>query len=541
MRSNARILPVVWGWLDRSSWPPAIIWVPAIVVAAAVLLAPGYLVVRTLDAGTAVGDLLFRVRVLEIMLRTLLLVTTVTAACIVIAVPLAWLLVRTDLPGRRVWAVVTLLPLVIPSYVAGFIVVAALGPRGVVQRLLEAPFGIERLPDFTGFTGSFVTLTLISYPYVLLTVRAALWRIDPSLEESSRGLGYSSWATFSKVVLPLLRPSIAAGGLLVALYTLSDFGAVSLLRYETFTWAIFTQYEGSLNRTLGAALSMVLIVVALALVGMEGFSRTRSRYYRSEQGAARPSQTIRLGKWTWPALGFCSVMMLFSLAFPTGILGFWVVRGVSSGEPLLLLWGAARNSLYVSALAAVITVLASLPVAVLSVRFPGILSTMLERIVYVGFALPGIAVALGLVFFGANYAPILYQTLGMLILAYLVLFLPAAVGATRTSLLQISPNVEQAARSLGRSPFQVMTSITLPLVRPGILSGAALVFLLTMKELPATLILSPIGFTTLPISIWSAASEAFFAQAAAPALFLILASSLPLALLTIRESRGGRN
>lgn len=513
------------------------IWVPAVIVTAAVLLAPGYLVVRTLDAGPAVWDLLFRPRVLEILLRTLFLIAAVTVACITLAVPLAWLMVRTDLPWRRFWVVVTLLPLVIPSYVAGFIVVAALGPRGMLQQFLEAPFGIARLPDISGFPGAFLALTLLSYPYVLLTVRAALWRIDPSLEESSRGLGYSSWSTFIKVVLPLLRPAIAAGGLLVALYTLSDFGAVSLLRYETFTWAIFTQYEGSLNRTLGAALSLVLILIALALVGLEGFTRTRSRYYRSEQGAVRPSRTIRLGKWTWPALVFCGSVVLFALVLPTVVLGFWVVRGVSSGEPLLLLWGAARNSLYVSALAAVITVLASLPVAILSVRFPGILSTMLERVAYVGFALPGIAVALGLVFFGANYAPLLYQTLGMLILAYMVLFLPAAVGATRTSLLQISPNVEQAARSLGRSPFQVMTTITLPLVRPGILSGAALVFLLTMKELPATLILSPIGFKTLPASIWSAASEAFFAQAAAPALLLILASSLPLALLTLRENR----
>jgi iron(III) transport system permease protein len=541
LRATGRILPVVWGWLDYASWPPAIIWVPAIVAAAAVLLAPGYLVVRTLDAGPAVWDLLLRPRVLEILLRTLFLIAAVTAACITLAVPLAWLLVRTDLPWRRFWAVVTLLPLVIPSYVAGFIVLAALGPRGTLQQLLETPLGIERLPDISGFPGAFLTLTLLSYPYVLLTVRAALWRIDPSLEESSRGLGYSSRVTFIKVVLPLLRPSIAAGGLLVALYTLSDFGVVSLLRYETFTWAIFTQYEASLNRTLGAALSLVLIVVALALVGLEGFTRTRSRYYRSEQGAVRPSRTVRLGKWTWPALAFCGTVVLMALVLPTTVLGFWIVRGVFSGEPLLLLWGAARNSLYVSALAAVVTVVASLPVAILSVRFPGLLSTMPERVAYVGFALPGIAVALGLVFFGANYAPMLYQTLGMLILAYLVLFLPAAVGAARTSLLQISPNVEQAARSLGRSPFQVMTTITLPLVRPGILSGAALVFLLTMKELPATLILSPIGFKTLPASIWSATSEAFFAQAAAPALFLILTSSLPLALLTLREGQKDRS
>jgi iron(III) transport system permease protein len=219
------------------------------------------------------------------------------------------------------------------------------------------------------------------------------------------------------------------------------------------------------------------------------------------------------------------------------VLGFWVIRGVSSGEPLLLLWGAAKNSLYVSALAAGATVVAALPIAILTGRFPGILSSLLERVAYIGFALPGIAVALGLVFFGANYALPLYQTLGLLVLAYVVLFLPTAVGAVRASLLRVSPNMEHAARSLGRSPLQVLTSVTLPLVRPGILSGAALVFLLTMKELPATLILGPIGFTTLATSIWSAASEAFFAQAAAPALLLILASSLPLAFLTLREQK----
>lgn len=537
LRTTLRLLPSLWGWLDLPSWPPAIIWIPALVLAGVLLLSPGYLVIRTLDSGPEIWDLLLRPRVLYILLRTLLLVGAVSVACVVLAVPLAWLMVRTDLPGRGFWEVVTLLPLVIPSYVAGFVVVVVLGPRGMLQKMLEGFFGLERLPDISGFPGAFVTLTLLSYPYVLLTVRAALWRMDPALEESSRGLGYSSWGTFTRVALPLLRPAIAAGGLLVALYTLSDFGAVSLLRYETFTWAIFTQYEGSLNRAFGAALSLLLVALALGLVVLEGISRSRSRYYRSDQGAARPAGLIGLRRWKWPALAFCGIVVLLSLALPTGVLVYWAVRGIASGEPLLLLWGAARNSLYVSALAAGVTVAASLPIATLTVRFPGLISTLLERITFVGFALPGIAVALGLVFFGANYAPLLYQTLGLLILAYLVLFLPAAVGATRTSLLQVSPNVEYAARSLGRTPLRVIASVTLPLVRPGILSGAALVFLLTMKELPATLILSPIGFNTLATAIWSAASEAFFARAAVPALFLILASSLPLALLTLRERR----
>ena len=498
------------------------------------LLSPVYLAIRSLDAGVEAWDLLIRPRVLQILLRTVLLVTTVTVASAAIAVPLAWLQARTDLFWRRTWGIATLLPLVIPSYVGGSIIVVALGPKGMLQDLLEVPFGLERLPDINGFPGAFLILTLLSFPYILLPVRAALWRMDPTLEESSRGLGYSTWSTFTGIVLPLLRPSIAAGGLLVALYTLSDFGAVSLLKYETFTWAIFTQYEGSLNRTLGALLSVVLVAMALALVTLEGLSRGRSRYYRSDQGATRPASLVLLGKWQWPAQIFCLLVVLFSLVLPIMVLVFWVVRGVAAGEPLLLLWSATRNSLYVSVLAAAATIVAALPVAVLSVRFPGVLSTLLERITYVGFALPGIAVALGLVFFGANYAPALYQTLGLLVLAYVVLFLPAAVGATRTSLLQVGPNVEHAARSLGRSPLSVMTSITFPLVRPGVLAGAALVFLLTMKELPATLILSPIGFRTLATSIWSARSDAFFAQAAAPALLLILASTLPLVLLTLR-------
>ena len=501
------------------------------------VLSPAYLVLRTLDAGTEAWELLFRVRVLEILLRTLLLVGAVTGASITLAVPLAWLTVRTDLPLRRVWAVVAVLPLVIPSYVAGFIVVVTLGPRGMLQKLLDGPFGVDRLPDIYGFPGAMLTLTFLTYPYVLLTVRAALWRMDPSLDEVSRGLGHSSWTAFRRVTLPLLRPAIAAGGLLVALYTLSDFGAVSLLQYETFTWAIFTQYESALDQTLGAALSLVLSALAFGLVAAEAYTRGRSRYYRGSSGAPRPSAQVRLGWWRWPALALCTAVVLVSLVIPMSVLGYWVFRGVSAGEPLLLQWGAIWNSLHVSALAAVVAVVAALPIATLTVRYPGLLSSLLERVTYVGFALPGIAVALALVFFGANYATPLYQTLGLLILAYVVLFLPTAVGPTRASLLQANPSMEEAARSLGRTPFGVFTSITLPLVRPGILAGAALVFLLTMKELPATLILSPIGFKTLATSIWGAASEAFFARAAAPALLLIFASSIPMAFLILRERR----
>ncbi len=521
----------------RPGQTPTALWTVTLTIAVAVTMPVVYLAVRTFDDGEAAWDIIFRSRTAEILLRSILLIVCVTAGSIALALPLAWLTVRTDLPFRRMWSVVLMLPLVIPSYIGGFLVVVVLGPRGMLQQLLDGPFGVTRLPEIYGLAGAALTLTLLSYPYVLITVRAALWRLDPGLEESSRGLGLGSWATFRRVTMPLLRPSIAAGAVLVALYTLSDFGAVSLLRYETFTWAIYTQYESAFDRTIAAALSLVLVLVAVGILLLEAGFRARSRYHRIGVGAARPPGLARLGRWRWPAAGLCAAVILFSMVLPLSVLVYWVVNGVSSGEPLAFEWSAAWNSLYVSAIAAVATVAAALAVAILAVRHPGPIASVCERTTYVGFALPGIAVALALVFFAIRYALPLYQTLGLLVFAYVVLFLSPAVGSVRASLLQVNPRVEEAALSLGRRPIQVIAEVTLPLVRPGLVAGAALVFLLTMKELPATLILGPIGFNTLATVIWSAASESFFARAAAPALVLVALSAAPLAFLVLRERR----
>ena len=529
-----------WAWLfEGTARPPAVVWVPALVIAALLLIAPVYLGLRTLGAGPEAIDLIFRPRTLEVVARTVALMATVMVGCIAIAAPLAWLTVRTDLPGRGFWRVVTMLPLALPSYIVGFAIAVGLGPRGILQGWLEAVFGVERIPSIYGFPGAAFTLVIISFPYVLLPIRAALWNMDTSLEESARVLGRTRRQTFISVTLPMLRPAILAGGLLAALYALSDFGAVAIMRYETFTWSIFIQYGAALNRTLAAAWSLGLIVLALVVVWGEHMARNAGggRYYLSGSGAARLPEPVRLGSWRWPALTYCGLVAMVSLGLPVIVLVYWTVRGVSSGEPLELLWRAAANSVGVSALAAVLTVLCATPIAVLAVRHPGHFSRWLERLGFIGFALPGIVIALGLVYFGANYAPWLYQSLAMLAVAYVTLFLPAAVGSLRASLVQVRPEFEDAARSLGKSPLTVLLTITLPLIRPGILTGAALVFLLTMKELPATLILSPIGFTTLASSIWAAAEEAFFARAAAPALLLVIVSSIPLALITMREER----
>ena len=520
--------------------PHPILLAAAAVVAVAIALPLVYLFIRGVGSGAEFWELLFRLRTLQIVVRSALLVAGVTAACILIAVPLAWLITRTDLPFRRTWAVLTALPLVIPSYIGAFLVIVALGPRGMLQRALEGPFGIERLPEIYGFPGAMLTLTLLSFPYVLLPAQAALTRMDPSLEEASRSLGHSAWSTFRRITLPLLRPAIASGALLTALYTLSDFGAVSLMRYETFTWAIYLQYNSSLDRIMAAGLCLALALFAAGILLAESRTRTQAAYHRSASGAPRPAQPLRLGAWRWPALGFCGAIVLFALALPMSVLGWWVARGVAAGEAVPNLWSAAANSVIVSGIAVVVVLAASLPVALLSVRFPSRASALLERASHVGFALPGIAVALSLVYFGSQFAPVLYQSTVLLVFAYLVLFLPAGVGALRTSLLQISPRWEEAGRSLGRGPLSVIRTINLPLMRPGLIAGGSLTFLLIMKELPATLILGPAGFKTLATSIWSASSEAFFTQAASHALALILVSSVPMALIIIRQRWQGR-
>lgn len=507
-------------------------WVPATVVALAMLLPLVYLAVRALSSG--LGEALAiaaDASSLATLARTVVLAATVTAASVLIAVPLAWLTARSDLPGRRWWAVLGALPLVIPSYVGGFVLVSAFGPRGLLQDAL-APLGVERLPSIYGFPGAVLALTLFTYPYVFLTVRAALRGMDLSMEEAARNLGSSAYAAFFRITLPQLRPAIVAGGLLVALYTLSDFGAVSLLRYDSFTRQIYLQYSSAFDRTPAAVLAVMLVLLVAAILAVELWTRGRAGYF---QTGARNAAPVALGRWRLPALVFCSVVVLVALVVPVGVLVFWLLRGLAFGESLNPVWQTAANSLYVSGLAAGVAVLAALPVAVLSVRFPGRASSLIERLTYVGFALPAVVLALSLVFFGANYAPAIYQTLGLLVFAYVVHFLPQAVGATRAALLQARPSIEEAARSLGRGPLSVMRTVTIPLARSGIVAGAALVFLTTMKELPATLLLGPTGFGTLATQVWSASSEAFFARAAAPALLLILLSAPPLYLLTIRE------
>ncbi|MCL4244084.1 MAG: iron ABC transporter permease, partial [Candidatus Dadabacteria bacterium] len=344
----------------------SVFYLAAIFTALLVLVPVLYLAVRAAGSEGAFTDLVSRPRTWEILKRSILLSFSVTFISALISVPLAWILERTDLPLKRVWTVLTTVPVVIPSYVAGFVTVAALGPRGLIQQLLE-PLGVERLPEIYGFWGALLTLTLVRYPYVLLPVRAALSKMDPSLEESSRSLGKTPFQTFRNVILPQMRPALVAGCLLTALTALADFGAVSLLRYETFTWAIYIQYQSLFDRSAAASLSLVLVAFALSLLALEWLTEKKAPLYSTSRGNRPPLGPIRLGKWKTPALSLCAFITLGSIVIPVSILGMWLVRGIVSGEIMPGLTEPLFNSVYISALGAVATLLLAFPVAWLAV------------------------------------------------------------------------------------------------------------------------------------------------------------------------------
>jgi iron(III) transport system permease protein len=510
--------------------PPLFLVFIAALTAVAIALPLTYLVIRTAGLG---GEQLLafvsRPSTIEVLLNSVGIAIVSTLFSAVIAVPLAFLTLRTDLPWRQFWLIATTLPLAVPDYVGSFALIAAFGPKGSLLQLLLEPLGVQELPEIYGWSGAVLGLTLFSYPYLLLSVRAGLQGIAPVIEEAALSLGHSPSSTFVRIILPQLRPSLVAGGLLVALNALQDFGTTSLMRFKTFTQEIFLQYRYTFNRNQAAALALMLVGLVLLILWLEYKARSRAAYYICGNTSHRPQALVHLGVWKVPALLFCLTVISLSLILPLGVTLFWLMRGLTvSGvyeyvylqKVIQLAW----NSIWAAGLAAVVATLCALPVAILAVRFPSRITTAIERCSYIGFGLPGIVVALSLVFLGANYLPWLYQTLPMLVFAYLVLFVSQSVGTVRGSLLQVNPQLEESARSLGRNPWQTLKAITLPLVCPGVLSGAALVFLTAIKELPATLLLAPIGFNTLAMHIWKATENVSFSDAAAGTLIMLVIS-----------------
>ncbi|MCK6579228.1 MAG: iron ABC transporter permease [Anaerolineae bacterium] len=519
----------------RRSRTMSILTLIAALTVAVTLLPIAYLAVRALGSGSEGLAYALSPRTLAVVGNSIALAAAVAISAALVGVPFAWLTTRTTLPLRRFWLVAGSLPMVIPSYIGAMIFIAAFGPRGLAADLL-APLGVEKLPPIYGFVGAWLSITLFTYPFVALPVRAALLNTDPAQEEAARSLGLRRRAVFWQVTLPQLRPALAAGMLLSALYALSDFGAVALMRFDAFTRVIYTQYTSSFDRERAAVLALMLVAVTVAILVLERrVSRRGGGNYRAGTGCARRSVPIRLGVWAIPALLFCVLLVGVGVALPVGLLGSWLLRGAAVGAELSPVVTPTLNSLSASLLSALASALLAIPPAYLALRSRSRFRQWLGSAAYLGNALPGLVVALAFVFFASNFLPSLYQTMPILILGYCTRFLPLSIGATRSALTQINPRLEDAGRGLGLRRWQVILRITAPLARAGITSGAALVFLSAMKELPTTLLLAPTGFETLPADIWTATSEARFAQIAAPALFLVVVAALSLMVMLWQE------
>lgn len=478
-----------------------------------------YLLVRANAAGwSQVWDILTRARTLQLAIASVGLAVAVAATCVLVGVPLAWLITRTALPGGRWWLMIAALPLAIPSYVAAYTWLAA-------------------FPGINGFWPTWALLSLVSLPYVVLPVAAVLTQIDPAYDAVARTLGDSALRSFRRTTVPLVAPAAGAGALLTALYVLSDFGAVSLLRFDTFTRVIFTSYRASFDRTTAAVLSLVLVALALVFVVLERRVRTRHELWRVGSGTAGHAQRLELGRWRWPAIGALVILFGVAVGFPAVMLIRLLVMAQDSGFELSEWLTAALNTTQAAGIGAVMALALALPIAVLAARYRDRLARGTEALAFVSHALPAVVVGLALVYLGLALFPRLYQTLVMLGFAYAVLFLSNAIGSIRSATAQVSHHLDDVARTLGSGAVAAWFKVSARISLPGIAAGTLLVLLTAMKELPATLMLRPTEFDTFATQMWTQTAVGSYSGAAPYAFGLVVLAAVP-AFVLARLSRG---
>lgn len=495
--------------------------VAGVIVAALVLLPIGVTVINATTAGWARAvTLLWRPLTGELLFNTLSLIACVTVSCGVIGTGSAWLVERTDLPGRKLWGVLAVVPLAIPAFISSYA-------------------WLSLNSAFAHFGGALLVVTMSYYPLVYLPVAAALREMDPALEETARALGKSTKAVFLRVILPQLRPALLGGMLLVALNTLVEFGAFSLLRFRTFTTAIYSAYRAGFSGAEPALLAMVLMVLCIACLVAEQLVRGRARYGRLARGTRGTASRYRLGKFRVVAPVLLAALACAAMVVPLGMIAYWLTQTDNAATTAVASsWAAVAkaswSSVRLGAGGAALTMALALPLGLLATRYDGWVITVLERAAYLAQGIPGIAVALALISLTVHHLHPLYQSTFSLLFAYAVLFLPLALVSVRAALMQAQLRLEEAGRSLGLNAFAVLLRVTLPLAAPGLGAAAAMVFISVTTELTATLLLAPIGTRTLATQIWANTSTVAFAAAAPFAAALAVMSMLASWLLARR-------
>jgi iron(III) transport system permease protein len=522
----------------------------ALLLAIPVLFVLGSLLTPTQDVwGHLASTVLSRY-----ILNSVLLMLGVGMGVMAIGVVTAALVTFCRFPGQRMFEWAMLLPLAAPAYILAYVYTELLDFYGLVQRTLRAWFGWQSLtdywfPDIRSLGGAIAMLTLVLYPYVYLLARVAFLQQSVCTVEASRSLGCSPWQSFFRVALPLARPAIAAGTALALMETLSDFGTVEFFGVDTFTTGIYRTWFGMGERAAAAQLAACLMVFVFGLIIAERWFRQRAKYYQSH---AQAFQGYELRGMLGAIASFtCLLPIALGLLLPGGLLLQMTLQMTLQNWTQTFdaqFWEFVQHSFVLAVITAGVGVAIALILAY-GVRLrPNPSMKFAVRLATLGYAVPGSVIAVGVLVpigqfdnhfdawmksnFGIATGLLLSGTITALIFAYLVRFLAISLSTVETSLERIKPSLDEASRSLGCSPSHTLAVIHTPLMASGLLTAALMVFVDVMKELPATLIVRPFNFDTLAVRVYHLASDERLAEAAAPALAIVLVGLIPVILLS---------
>jgi iron(III) transport system permease protein len=533
-------------------------WTVAALAVAAVIAVPVLVVLSSLLSPRGeVWRHLWRTQLLELLANTLVLLVGVGGGTLLVGTLLAWVVVHYRFPGRDVFEWALILPLAVPAYVIGFAFLGLFEFSGPLQTVLRDTFGESvRLPELRSWGGVTVMMTLVFYPYVYLLARSAFREQGSATLETARSLGRSRARAFAEVTLPLARPSLAAGVALAMMEALGDFGTVATFGYRTLTEGLYRVWYGMFDRTAASQLAALLLLFAAILLWIERVSRGRQRFSQRHRHGPEATPIVLRGGHAAAAFAVCGFVLGLAFVLPVGQLAFWAAQAVTEGRVAPAFGALLANTVTLAGSAALATCLlaVTLAYAVRLHRSPA--TRFASRLASMGYALPGAVIAVGILIplaaLDRTLAPLLEGLLGRpvgllltgsaigLVYAYVVRFLAVSLQTVEASLTRIPPSLDDAARALGVGASGALRRVHLPLLRGGLGTAVVLVFVETMKEMPATLLLRPFGLNTLAIEVWERTSEAMWQEAAVPALAIVLAGLGPV-LLVIRWSRGAHD
>jgi iron(III) transport system permease protein len=519
------------------------------VLAAAVVAVP--ILAVLLSLATPAPDIwahLWRTQLAELLRNTLALLLGVGVGTLSLGTALAWLVVFYEFPGRRTFEWALVLPLALPAYVIGFVFLGIFEYAGPLQSALRRLLGAGvRLPDLRSGGGVILVMTLVLYPYVYTLARAAFLEQSPEAFESARSLGRSRARAFRDVSLPLARPALVAGTTLACMEALADYGTVATFSYRTLTEAVYRVWYGMFDRLAATQLAAVLLGLAAVLTLLERLSRGRARFTQGRRPTHAPARARLRGLLAGAAAGFCGVVWALAFGLPVCQLLAWAGATLRrDGLPSGFL-GALGTSLGLAVTAATLTLGAAIVLAYGLRLRPARVIPPAVRVAALGYALPGAVIAVGVLLplssldhalaaaserlLGLRTGLLLTGTAAALVFAYLVRFLAVSLHTVEATLARIPQSFDEVARSLGAGAGRTLRVVHAPLIRRGLLAALLLVFIDVMKEMPATLLLRPLSLDTLAIAVWQRTAESLWEDAAVPALALVLAGLIPVALL----------